>query len=145
MINVTSFGFKHGLPLDADLVFDVRFLINPHYVPALKNLDGRDPQVAAYVHSDPLTVPFQQKMEDLVTFALPEYQREGKAYLNIAIGCTGGQHRSVTLAEEMAASLQERGYNVLVRHRDIRDSLETAIPNTEYYTPNTAPAETKTP
>jgi UPF0042 nucleotide-binding protein len=119
LVTVTSFGFKHGLPVDADLVFDVRFLANPHYVPELKYLSGKAEAVAAYVHADPLTAPFQSRMNDLVDFALPQYQREGKAYLNIAIGCTGGQHRSVVLAEDLAAQLTQEGYRVTIRHRDI--------------------------
>ena len=119
LVTVTSFGFKHGLPVDADLVFDVRFLANPHYVPELKYLSGQAQAVAEYVHADPLTGPFQTRVHDLVDFALPQYQREGKAYLNIAIGCTGGQHRSVVLAEELAARLLESGYRVTTRHRDI--------------------------
>ncbi|HZT44048.1 MAG TPA: RNase adapter RapZ [Chthonomonadaceae bacterium] len=119
LVTVTSFGFKHGLPIDADLVFDVRFLVNPHYVPALKGLDGRDPRVSEYVHTDTLTAPFQQRMTDLVEFTLPEYQREGKAYLTVAIGCTGGQHRSVVLAEDLARELRSKGFHVIVRHRDI--------------------------
>ncbi len=119
LITVVSFGFKHGLPIDADLVFDVRFLRNPHYVPELKALNGKDEPVADYVHADPLTHPFQEKMADLIQFALPQYEREGKAYLNIAIGCTGGRHRSVVLAEDLAAHLREAGLNVAVRHRDV--------------------------
>jgi UPF0042 nucleotide-binding protein len=119
LVTVTSFGFKHGLPVDADLVFDVRFLANPHYVPALKALNGKSASVAAYVHADPLTTPFQTRMNDLIDFALPQYQREGKAYLNIAIGCTGGQHRSVVLTEDLAARLLKSDYRVTVRHRDI--------------------------
>jgi len=119
LVTVTSFGFKHGLPVDADLVFDVRFLANPHYVAELKYLSGKEEAVANYVHADPLTAPFQTRMHDLVDFALPQYQREGKAYLNIAIGCTGGQHRSVVLAEDLAARLQKSGYRITIRHRDI--------------------------
>jgi UPF0042 nucleotide-binding protein len=119
LITVTSFGFKHGLPVDADLVFDVRFLANPHYVAELRSLSGKAAEVAAYVHADPLTAPFQARMNDLVDFALPQYQREGKAYLNIAIGCTGGQHRSVVLAEDLAAQLAKNAYRVTIRHRDI--------------------------
>ena len=119
LVTVVSFGFKHGLPIDADLVFDVRFLRNPHYVPALKGLNGRDEAVACYVHDDPMTRPFQEKMADLVCFALPQYQREGKAYLNITIGCTGGRHRSVVLAEDLTAQLRRDGYHVAVRHRDV--------------------------
>ncbi|MCW3055029.1 MAG: putative P-loop ATPase protein [Chthonomonadales bacterium] len=119
LVTVTSFGFKHGLPVDADLVFDVRFLANPHYVPELKYLSGKEEAVANFVHADPLTAPFQTRMHDLVDFALPQYQREGKAYLNIAIGCTGGQHRSVVLAEDLSARLQNNGYRITIRHRDI--------------------------
>jgi UPF0042 nucleotide-binding protein len=119
LVTVISFGFKHGLPVDADLVFDVRFLDNPHYIPELKGLDGRDAPVADYVHGDPLTQPFAAKMIDLIEFALPQYQREGKAYLNIAIGCTGGKHRSVVLSEDLAARLRTDGYRVALRHRDI--------------------------
>jgi UPF0042 nucleotide-binding protein len=118
LVTVTSFGFKHGLPVDADLVFDVRFLANPHYVRDLRPLNGKAASVAAYVHADPLTAPFQARMNDLIDFALPQYKREGKAYLNIAIGCTGGQHRSVVLAEDLAALLQDE-YRVTIRHRDI--------------------------
>lgn len=119
LLTVVSFGFKYGLPVDADLVFDVRFLANPHYVPELRELDGRNPLVAAYVNKDPNAAEFQKKMRELVLFCLPEYVREGKAYLNIAIGCTGGQHRSVTLAESLAASLRSEGYSVSLHHRDV--------------------------
>jgi len=118
-VTITSFGFKFGLPIDADLVFDVRFLRNPHYVPELKRLDGRSPEVAQYVHGDPLTEPFLERMCSLIDFALPEYEREGKAYLTIAIGCTGGKHRSVTLAVDLAARLEQSGHFVGVRHRDV--------------------------
>lgn len=119
LLTVVSFGFKYGLPVDADLVFDVRFLVNPHYVPELRELDGRDARVAVYVNNDPNAEPFQIKMRELVLFCLPEYVREGKAYLNIAIGCTGGQHRSVALAETLAASLRDEGYSVSLLHRDV--------------------------
>jgi UPF0042 nucleotide-binding protein len=119
LVTVLSFGFKHGLPIDADLVFDVRFLTNPHYVAELQARDGRDAEVAAYVHADPLTQPFAARMIDLIEYALPEYEREGKAYLNIAIGCTGGKHRSVVLAEDLTVRLREDGYRVALRHRDL--------------------------
>lgn len=124
LVSITSFGFKHGLPVDADLVFDVRFLANPYYVPILKAVDGRDSAVAEYVHADPRAAIFERKMEDLVRFALPQYAAEGKAYVNIAIGCTGGRHRSVVLAEDLAASVRGDGYSVVLRHRDIPE--ETA-------------------
>src|SRR5712691_8090366 len=119
-INVTSFGFKHGLPLDADLVFDVRFLANPHYVRELRWQDGRDEAVRNYVKQDPLTQPFLEKLIDLVDFTLPQYVAEGKAYLTIAVGCTGGRHRSVMVAEELAAFLRGKGYEPLVQHRDAK-------------------------
>src|SRR5688500_8723024 len=109
-ITIVSFGFKHGIPIDADLIFDVRFLINPHYVPALKPLTGLSPEVAHYIHRDPLTEPFLKKLVDFVDFTLPQYAREGKAYLTIGIGCTGGRHRSVTIAEVLAASLRAEGF-----------------------------------
>lgn len=126
LITITSFGFKHGIPNDADLVFDVRFLINPHYVPELKARDGRDPHVAAYVHQDTRAHIFQEKMTDLIRFSLPQYQQEGKAYLNIAIGCTGGKHRSVVLAEDLAAVLREEDYRIVVLHRDaVRERAQT--------------------
>jgi UPF0042 nucleotide-binding protein len=119
IITVTSFGFKHGLPLDADLVFDVRFLINPHYVPDLRLYDGRDQPVCDYVMSDPRTGEFIDKLHDFIAFSLPQYEAEGKAYLNIAIGCTGGRHRSVALANELGTFLKGKGYRVIVGHRDI--------------------------
>lgn len=135
LITVISFGFKHGLPIDADLVFDVRFLRNPHYVPDLKPLTGRDAAVAQYVHEDPLTNPFEEKMADLVRFTLPQYAREGKAYLNIAIGCTGGRHRSVVLAEDLMFQLRQEGFHVAVRHRDVNitpssERASYALPST---------------
>lgn len=119
IITVTSFGFKWGVPLDADLVFDVRFLINPHYVPELKLYDGRDQPVQEYVMSDKRTGEFMDKLLDLIGFSLPQYETEGKAYLNIAIGCTGGRHRSVTIANELAVFLKSKGYRTIVEHRDV--------------------------
>ena len=119
VVMVTSFGFKHGIPTDADLVFDVRFLANPHYRPDMRKRTGRDAEVSAFIHADPRTSHFQNRMNDLILYTLPEYLREGKAYVNIAIGCTGGRHRSVALAEELAHTLNAQGYNALLRHRDI--------------------------
>lgn len=127
LITVESFGFKHGVPIDADLVFDVRFLRNPHYVPELKQLTGLSPEVVAYIHEDPVTEPFLVKTMDLIRFTLPQYEREGKAYLTIAIGCTGGRHRSVALAEDMAAELAGDGYRVTVFHRDTSVARDTTI------------------
>jgi UPF0042 nucleotide-binding protein len=119
-ITVASFGFKYGLPLDADLVFDVRFLINPHYVDDLRPLDGRDPRVQAYVSGDDALVPYLDKLYDLMAFSVPRYITEGKAYLTIAIGCTGGRHRSVMVSEKLAEFLRAQGYRALVQHRDVQ-------------------------
>ncbi len=119
IITVTSFGFKWGVPLDADLVFDVRFLINPHWVPELRLYDGRDQPVQEYVLGDERTGQFMTKLKDLIGFSLPQYEIEGKAYLNIAIGCTGGRHRSVAIANELAAFFRSEGYRTLVEHRDV--------------------------
>jgi UPF0042 nucleotide-binding protein len=119
MIYVNSFGFRNGLPQDSDLVFDVRFLPNPNYIPRFKNLSGRNPGVARYIRSFPQTVEFIKRITDLLTYLLPHYIREGKSYLTISFGCTGGQHRSVMLAEETRKNLVEAGYNAKVSHRDI--------------------------
>lgn len=121
-VTVTSFGFKYGLPLDADLVFDVRFLINPHYVDALRPFDGRDAKVEAYVMQDPDAPVFLDKLYDLMDWSVPQYVEEGKAYLTVAIGCTGGRHRSVMVAEKLGAHLSAHGYRVLVQHRDVGKS-----------------------
>ena len=119
MIAVVSFGFKHGVPLDADVVFDVRFLANPFWVPKMRKLDGTHPEVSKYVLSDPLTEPLLEKLFDLIEFSIPQYIREGKAYLTIAIGCTGGKHRSVVVADELARFLAGANYVVRVEHRDL--------------------------
>jgi len=118
-ITVVSFGFKFGLPLDADLVFDVRFLINPHYVDELRAYDGRNQLVEEYVMSDSDSPIFLEKLQDMMDFTIPQYVEEGKAYLTIAIGCTGGRHRSVVMAEKLGAALRGTGNRVLVRHRDV--------------------------
>jgi len=120
IISLCSFGFKYGLPLEADLVFDVRFLANPHYVRELRWQDGRDEAVVSYVRQDTRTQPFLDKMLDLVGFTIPQYIAEGKAYLTIAIGCTGGRHRSVFVVEELAKFLQGQGYQPLIHHRDVK-------------------------
>lgn len=119
VITVTSFGFKWGVPLDADLVLDVRFLINPYYAQELRAYDGRDQPVHEYVMNDERTGRFMEKLCDLIGFSLPQYESEGKAYLNIAIGCTGGRHRSVVVANELAAFLSGRGYRAILDHRDV--------------------------
>ncbi|WP_031516691.1 RNase adapter RapZ [Desulfofalx alkaliphila] len=121
-ITVMSFGFKHGIPLDSDLVMDVRFLPNPYYVPELRNLTGNDPAVQQHVCSSEVTTEFKDKLSDMVAFLVPHYIKEGKATLMIAIGCTGGMHRSVTLANWLGDLLRKKGYKVAVRHRDIKNA-----------------------
>jgi UPF0042 nucleotide-binding protein len=118
-LTVHSFSYKRGLPRGIDMVFDCRFLSNPYWVPALRGLDGRDPAVAAHVAADPLFAPFFDRVLDLTRFLLPAYTQEGKAHLSIAFGCTGGQHRSVTLAETLAKALAEDGRQVSIRHREL--------------------------
>ena len=119
LIYVTSFGYRHGIPPDSDLVFDVRFLPNPNYIPRFKNLTGRNPGVARYIRSFPQTVEFIERISDLLVYLLPHYTREGKSYLTIAFGCTGGQHRSVMMAEQIRKNLAEAGFKVKASHRDI--------------------------
>jgi len=118
-ISVTSFGFKNGVPSDADLVFDVRFLPNPHFVPEFRKLTGKHPKVAKYVRQFPQTQEFLDKVTDMLTFLLPHYIHEGKSYLTIGIGCTGGQHRSVMIAEELKKRLGAAGYRAKSSHRDM--------------------------
>jgi UPF0042 nucleotide-binding protein len=120
MISATSFGFKFGVPHDVDLIFDVRFLANPHFVPELKPKTGSDPAVAAYIEKDPETSEFMRRLAEFLDYLLPRYEREDKSYLSIGIGCTGGRHRSVYVAERLAAMLNERGYPIRVSHRDAR-------------------------
>jgi UPF0042 nucleotide-binding protein len=119
LVSCLSFGFKNGVPLDADLVFDVRFLPNPHFVPEFRKLTGQNPLVAKYVRSFPQTEEFLDKVTDMMHFLLPHYVKEGKSYLTIAFGCTGGQHRSVMMAEEMAKRLGKAGFRVKAVHRDM--------------------------
>jgi len=118
LVSCVSFGYKHGLPDDADLVFDVRFLPNPHFVPEFRALTGRDPRVAKYIRSFPQTQEFINRISDLLVYLLPHYIREGKSYLTISFGCTGGQHRSVMIAEDVSKRLRKAGYKVKVAHRD---------------------------
>jgi UPF0042 nucleotide-binding protein len=119
LVSCLSFGFKNGVPLDADVVFDVRFLPNPHFVPEFRKLTGLDPKVAAFVRKFPQTVEFLGKVTDLMLYLLPHYVEEGKSYLTVAFGCTGGQHRSVMMAEEMCKRFKKAGYQVKALHRDI--------------------------
>jgi RNase adapter protein RapZ len=118
LVSCVSFGFRHGVPDDADLVFDVRFLPNPHFVPEFRPLTGRHPKVAKYIRSFPQTTEFIQRISDLLVYLLPHYIHEGKSYLTISFGCTGGQHRSVMIAEDVAKRLKKSGYRVKVAHRD---------------------------
>ncbi|MGH9443075.1 MAG: RNase adapter RapZ [Thermoanaerobaculia bacterium] len=118
VVSVTSFGFKHGSPHDVDLLFDVRFLANPHFVAELKDKTGEDPDVAAYIEKDPETGPFVERLLDFVGYLLPRYEKENKSYLSIGIGCTGGRHRSVYVAERLAGELRRRKFPVRIRHRD---------------------------
>lgn len=132
VLSVTSFGFARGLPRDADLVFDMRFLRNPHWVAALRPGTGLDPAVAAYVAADPAYEEAVGRIEELIGLLVPRYRAEGKSYVTIAIGCTGGRHRSVHVAERLAGWLRRHGFSPTVIHRDLRaapqDSLEDRRP-----------------
>ena len=119
LVSCLSFGFKNGVPLDADMVFDVRFLPNPHFVPEFRKRTGLDPKVADYVRGFPQTEEFLDRVTDLMLYLLPHYVEEGKSYLTVAFGCTGGQHRSVMMAEEMSVRLAKAGYQVKALHRDV--------------------------
>ena len=118
LVSCVSFGFRHGVPEDSDLVFDVRFLPNPHFVPEFRPLSGRDQKVARYIRSFPQTQEFIQRISGLLVYLLPHYIREGKSYLTISFGCTGGQHRSVRIADDVSKLLRKAGYRVKVVHRD---------------------------
>ncbi len=123
-VTILSFGFKYGIPADADLVFDVRFLPNPYYVEKLKQLTGNDKPIQDYVMGCPQAVEFMDKLEDMINFLIPNYILEGKNSLVVAIGCTGGKHRSVTLANELYRRLSDKDYGIKIEHRDIMlDSL----------------------
>jgi RNase adapter protein RapZ len=122
LVSVVSFGFRYGIPADADLVFDVRFLPNPHFVPRLRPYSGKDRPVARYIRSFPQTGEFLRRIESLLAYLIPHYIREGKSYLTIAVGCTGGRHRSVALAEVIRRALQRKGYSAKVVHRDLDKS-----------------------
>ena len=119
MVYVTSFGYRHGVPADSDLVFDVRFLPNPNYLPRFRKLTGNNPGVARYIRSFPQTTEFLTRISDLLVYLLPHYIREGKSYLTVSIGCTGGQHRSVMIANEIRRTLADSGFKVKISHRDM--------------------------
>jgi len=118
VVSATSFGYKFGIPHDVDLLFDVRFLANPHFVPELKGKTGMDAAVAAYIEKDPETGAFLDRLVGFLDYLLPRFDRERKSYLSIGVGCTGGKHRSVYITEQLAGLLQKRGYPVRVSHRD---------------------------
>jgi UPF0042 nucleotide-binding protein len=118
-VNVQSFGYKHGLPLDVDVVLDCRFLPNPHWVEELRPLTGLDPRVREFVLGQPDAKPFLDQVDAMLGTILPAYAREGRTYLSIALGCTGGQHRSVVMAEAVAELLEAHGYHPVVTHRDV--------------------------
>jgi RNase adapter protein RapZ len=118
LVSMVSFGFKYGVPIDSDLVFDVRFLPNPNFVPELKALTGSNPEVIDYMHSHEATGKFLEHLYKFVDFLLPQYEKEGKAYVTISVGCTGGRHRSVFIANSLAEHIEEQRYRVKVSHRD---------------------------
>jgi UPF0042 nucleotide-binding protein len=120
LVQVTSFGYRHGVPPDSDLVFDVRFLPNPNYIPAFKNLSGKHPSVARYIRSFPQTTEFIERISELLIYLIPHYIREGKSYLTISFGCTGGHHRSVLIASEIRKRLGAAGFRVKETHRDVK-------------------------
>lgn len=125
-VSIVSFGYKHGLPLDADLVFDVRFLPNPHYVESLHDLDGNERAVVDYVMKWPTAARFLNRLCDLMDFLLPQYRKEGRSGVLTAVGCTGGQHRSVVIANRLGEYLRERGYLVSIDHRDAEAETKEA-------------------
>lgn len=125
-VSVQSFSYKRGVPRGVDMIFDCRFLQNPHWDAALRELDGRDPAVAAYVETDPLFAPFFHRLQDLVLLLLPANLAEGKAHLTIGFGCTGGQHRSVAVAEKLGNVLTEAGWPVVKRHRELERRAQPA-------------------
>jgi RNase adapter protein RapZ len=120
MVSVVSFGYRYGVPTDADLVFDVRFLPNPHFVPRLREFTGKDAKVRRYIRSFPQTGEFLRRIEGLLTYLIPHYIREGKSYLTIAFGCTGGKHRSVMMSESVKKFLEKHGFSAKTVHRDIQ-------------------------
>lgn len=120
LVQVTSFGYRNGVPPDSDLVFDVRFLPNPNYIPAFKDLSGKHPSVARYIRSFPQTIEFIDRISELLIYLIPHYIAEGKSYLTISFGCTGGRHRSVLIANEIRKRLSRAGFRVKETHRDVK-------------------------
>ena len=120
LVSVVSFGYKLGVPAEADLVFDARFLPNPNFVPGLRRLTGSDERVVRYMRRKPETEAFLKRVLELVSFVLPRHEREGRSYLTLAVGCTGGRHRSVMLANAIGAAVRRKGFPVRVEHRDVK-------------------------
>ncbi len=120
VVSLLSFGFKHGVPAEADLVFDARFLPNPNFMPELKRLTGADPRVVRYLRDQDDLAPFLRRIQSLVGFVLPRHEKEGRTYVTIAVGCTGGRHRSVMIANELGTVVEKKGYAVRVNHRDVK-------------------------
>jgi UPF0042 nucleotide-binding protein len=120
LVQVTSFGYRYGVPADSDLVFDVRFLPNPNYIPAFKSYSGKHPSVARYIRSFPQTMEFIERISDLLIYLIPHYIAEGKSYLTISFGCTGGHHRSVLIANEIRKRLSAAGFRAKETHRDVK-------------------------
>jgi RNase adapter protein RapZ len=120
LVQINSFGFRHGIPAESDLVFDVRFLPNPNYIPEFKEKTGKHPSVARYIRSFPQTQEFIERISDLLIYLMPHYIREGKSYLTISFGCTGGHHRSVMIASDICRRLAAAGYRVKENHRDVK-------------------------
>ncbi|MBR3756120.1 MAG: RNase adaptor protein RapZ, partial [Firmicutes bacterium] len=118
-INISSFGYKHGIPMETDLVFDMRFIPNPYYVPSLKKLTGNNKKVYQYVMKQDIAKEFAEQLHQMINAIIPSYIKEGKYHLNIAFGCTGGQHRSVSMARHMTERFKEDGYRVTLKHRDL--------------------------
>jgi RNase adapter protein RapZ len=123
IVSIVSFGYRYGIPADADLVFDVRFLPNPHFVPSLRKYSGKDAKIARYILSFPQSKQFLKRIESLLLYLIPHYIREGKSYLTVALGCTGGRHRSVMMADSIRHALAARGYTVKAVHRDLEREI----------------------
>lgn len=123
IVNIVSFGYKHGIPEDSHLVFDVRFLPNPYYIPEMKNHTGLDSDVFDYVMGFDEAKVFLQKLTDIAEYLVPRYEKSGKECVRISIGCTGGHHRSVTIAQALSKVMKNKGYNVSVNHRDLEKEV----------------------
>jgi RNase adapter protein RapZ len=119
LLRIISFGFSKGTPVDVDLIFDVRFLPNPHFVPGLRKLTGKDQEVKEFLKEKTVVNEFSDRLFNLLDFLVPEYNKEGKSYLTIGVGCTGGRHRSVMMAEDIKEHFQEKGYRTIIEHRDV--------------------------